>query len=250
MGPVYTISLSRKKLIAITASLTFLITGTAFGLSVGNSPDTGYLLCSNAKTHAVIYPAKLNCPPGYSNLQLGAKGPAGQDGAEGLQGPMGLTGPQGPSGSSISQDMLTSYFIPIASQDIVADGVTSGSNLKNVILAKILPTTLPFAAYNFVAHLSGFWADSALTQSSKPFVECYFQYSKNYPSGSERYGGAKADFVNWSGIYLHVYGDAWFTTSADDPIYLVCRTSGSIKGLVGSITASPAALMRIISSAN
>ena len=250
MSRVYTYSISRNKIIFVCTSLFLLVTGSAFGLSVGNSPDTGYLLCSNIKTHAVIYPAKLSCPSGYSNLQLGAQGPAGQSGSEGIQGSMGPVGPQGPSGSSISQDLLTSYFIPITSQDIVADGVTSGSNLKNVILAKILPTTLPFAAYNFVAHVRGLWADSALTQSEKPFVECYFQYSKSYPTGSERYGGAKADLVNWSGIFLNIYGDAWFTTSADDPIYLVCRTSGSIKGLAGSITASPSTLVRVISTAN
>ena len=92
MGRTFEFTVSRNKLILIAASFILFVGGSAYGFTVGNNPNTGYLLCANQKTHMVIYPAKLSCPSGYSNLALGAQGYDGQDGQPGLQGPQGLQG--------------------------------------------------------------------------------------------------------------------------------------------------------------
>jgi hypothetical protein len=85
----YTFKVSRNQLIGLVSSLLLLMSGVAYGISVDNTPANGYLLCANNKSHAVIYPGKLSCPVGYTQLELGAQGPAGQDGAQGPAGPAG-----------------------------------------------------------------------------------------------------------------------------------------------------------------
>lgn len=222
-----------------------LFSGSAFAINTytsDNTPENGYLLCANKSTKVVTFPNKLNCPSGTIALDLGAV--TGVEGPEGPQGPEGPEGPRGLTGSASSESTNSSYFLQVVSQDVIADGVTSGSNLKKFIAAKIGPNAMPFAAYSLAAHLSGNWADSALSQSSKPFIQCYFQYAKDYPDGSYRYGSGRAELSNWSGIAFTTFGDYWATASTDDSIYLVCKTSGSIKGLQGSISAYPYYLMR------
>ena len=214
MGSVYRISLSRKKLIALTASLTFLITGTAFGLSVGNNPDTGYLLCSNVKTHAVIYPAKPSCPSGYLNLALGARGSDGQDGAQGLPGES------------------TQWFWNIQPKDIVGSSSTTFAGLKKVILADIPPTKLSAKGwFQLRANLSGLWSTSTPSNS---YIQCYFQSASNYLSGAN-YGTADTNYTNWTGIYLTVWGDTNDYSLSQSDYYLVCATNGIITGLGGQI---------------
>ena len=65
---------------------------TAYGLSVNNTPEGGYLLCANTKTKAVIFPGTLKCPSGFKTLELGAQGPAGADGVNGTDGANGSNG--------------------------------------------------------------------------------------------------------------------------------------------------------------
>lgn len=75
---------------------------TAYGISVNNSPEGGYLLCANMKTKAVTFPGSLKCPSGFKNLELGAQGPAGADGANGVDGSNGANGLNGTNATDIS----------------------------------------------------------------------------------------------------------------------------------------------------
>ena len=146
MSHKYSFTVSRNQFIAICSVLILFVTGTAFGLSVGNSPNTGYLLCSNTKTHTVIYPAKLSCPSGYINLQLGAQGQHGQDG---LNGQPGAPGPQGASAVS-----GPNYLITAQPQNIVA-------SVQNKILVTLVKKSgIQPGWYSVDASVDGIFANT------------------------------------------------------------------------------------------
>jgi hypothetical protein len=243
-----------------------------------NTPDGGYLLCFNSKTKTVTYPGKLSCPTGTKALDLGAGwGKDGVDGVDGIQGPEGLqgiqgipgiqgpkgatgdtgptgftgptgprgftgaTGAQGPAGST-GTNTQQDYWKVIPRKDIVIDGtVTSWANAKTVVIATIAPKNLPLGYYRLEASLSGTWSTTVFGLSSKPMIYCSFQFKKIYDNkaGTFQYGGAKADFVSWTSFSLTPKGYAWFLTSTDDPIYLVCQTTGTLQDLGGQILATP-----------
>ena len=204
-----------------------------------NTPEGGYLLCFNSKTKAVTYPGKLSCPTGTKALDLGAGW--GEDGAEGLQGPQGIqgipgiqgvkgdTGPQGltgntgaqgargatgaPGSGSAGTNSQQNYWKIIPYKDIVVDGsITDWSNAKTVF-----------------------------DLSAKPMVKCYFQDKEDYDSksGSRQYGEGKADFVDWTSLSISMNGYAWFLASTDAPVYLVCKSTGTLQDFGGQIIATP-----------
>jgi len=73
--------------------------GGAYALTVANTPETGYLVCVNAKTKVVTYPGTLKCPKGNKVLQLGAQGLQGLPGPTGAPGASGVAGPSGSPGT-------------------------------------------------------------------------------------------------------------------------------------------------------
>lgn len=237
-----------------------------------NTPSGGYLLCFNSKTKAVTFPGTLSCPTGTKALDLGAsrgkdgaEGPQGPEGPQGIQGipglqgvrgdtgpkgatgdtgPRGLTGatgaqgPAGSGGTSIQQN----YYKKVPERDIVVDGtVTDFAKAKTVVMATISTKNLPFGYYSLEANLSGVWSTTVFDLSSKPMVRCYFQDKEDYDSksGSRQIGGANADFVDWTYLSLTVKGYAWFLALTDDPVYLVCSTTGTLQDFDGLINAVP-----------
>jgi hypothetical protein len=240
-----------------------------------NTPDGGYLLCFNSKTKAVTYPGKLSCPTGTKVLDFGAgwgedgaegpQGPQGPEGPQGIQGipglqgvrgdtgPKGLTGdvgPRGLTGSTGAQGPAGSggtstqqnYWKVVPDKDIVVDGtITDWSNAKTVVMATISPKNLPLGYFSLEANLSGVWSSTVFGLSSKPMINCYFQDKEDYDSKSGRrlFGEGKADFVAWTSLSLSVRGYAWFIASTDEPVYLVCKSSGTLQGFGGQIIATP-----------
>ena len=72
MGNKYSFSSRRswhKVLLGLVVGA-LLSGGTAYSLSVNNTPAGGYLLCYNIKTAAVTFPGKLNCPTGTKPLEV------------------------------------------------------------------------------------------------------------------------------------------------------------------------------------
>lgn len=231
MNRKYKFSISRNKMIVLVAALTLLVGSSAYGLSVGNTPASGYLLCANQRTHALIYPAKVVCPSGYSSIELGAQGAQGdpgQDGSQGLQGPMG---PQGPSGVS------TNWFGSIPSRDIVGTaGATTFTALKKTIIASISPSNLSGGSqYVVTADLAGSWASQT---SNGAYIQCYFQNASDYPNGSYNLGAASATNNTWTGIHLHISGYPSDSSLSKSNLYLVCATDGVVSGLVGFLNAT------------
>lgn len=233
MNRKYEFSISRNKMIFLVAAFTLLVGSSAYGLSVGNTPASGYLLCANQKTHALIYPAKVVCPSGYSSIELGAQGDPGdpgQDGSQGLQGPMG---PQGPSGVS------TEWFGSIPSRDIVGTpGSTTFAALKKTIIASISPSNLSGGGeYLLTADLAGSWASQT---SNGAYIECYFQNASDYPNGSYDLGSASATNNSWTAIRLHISSYPSDSSLSKSNLYLVCATDGVVSGLVGYLNATAA----------
>ena len=236
MNRKYEISVSRNKLISLVAALSVLIGGSAYGLSVGNSPSTGYLLCSNQKTHALIYTGKFTCPSGYSVLELGAQGANGQDGPQGPQGPSGIQGAQGPQGPS---GVNTNWYGAISSRDLVGTaGATTFSALKKTIMASISPANLSGGGnYVLTADLGGLWSNQS---SNGAYLDCYFQSASDYPDGSRYLGAATATYSSWTGINLHVSVYPSDSSLSKSNLYLVCATNGVVSGLVGYLNATGA----------
>lgn len=237
--PANAVKSSTKMLIGFVIGLvSFGSSAIAYGTFISdNTPEGGYLLCANSKTKAVTFPNKLSCPPGSIALDLGAV-----QGLEGPEGPQGAQGPQGPAGpaGTTSTTSNSNYFKRVNERDLVVDGVvTSSTNFKKVVMGSILPSDLPFGYYRLDAHMMGLWSESVFSLSSKPMINCYFQDKKDYDAGSNahQWGGAKADYVNWTGLQFNVQGYAWFLNSSDSPILLVCESSGSIKQFNGMIEA-------------
>jgi len=229
-----------------------------------NTPDGGYLLCFNSKTKAVTYPGKLSCPTGTKALDLGAgwgedgvdgvdgiQGPEGRQGIQGIPGiqgpkgstgdtgPTGLTGPTGPRGltgatgaqgpQGASGTGSKYYWIrnsdPI---DIVADGaINSSSAMVKKVMLTLKSTDVPSGTYKLSGYVIGFWADAADEGS---LLQCYFQSSSDYDSnGSQQWGRTSTERKSWNNVDINVSGD--WSTSLDNSMYLVCRTSGTLKTL-------------------
>ena len=237
-----------------------------------NTPNGGYLLCFNSKTKAVTFPGTLSCPTGTKALDLGAsrgkdgaEGPQGPEGPQGIQGipglqgvrgdtgPRGLTGeigPRGLTGATGAQGPIGpsetnsqgDYWKVIPNKGIVVDGtITNWGNAKTVVIATITPKNLPLGYYRLEANLKGLWSTTVFGLSSKPMISCYFQAKKDYDNKSNRFqwGGAKADYVSWTDFNLSSKGYAWFLASSDDPVYLVCETSGTLQDFGGQLLATP-----------
>jgi hypothetical protein len=234
VGRKYSLTISRNHLVVSLVGLLLFVSGTAYGISVGNTPDTGYLLCANQKTRALTYPGKLSCPTGTSPLALGAQGPAGQDGADGAQGPQGLQGPQGPQGPQGLSDSQQTWFWNIQPRDIVAPtAATNFAGLKKTIVADISKKNLTGSNwFSLRAVLQGIWAD---TSRPNAYVQCYFQDASAYPSGAIYYGSGSATNNTWTGINMVVYGDTSDYGLSQSDLYLVCATDGTISGLSGNI---------------
>lgn len=235
---------SRVRFIAgfIFASLFFGV--SAIAVNVNNTPEGGYLLCYNTSTKAVTFPGKLKCPKGTSPLELGAEGQPGQDGVDGSdgfngatgatgatgpQGPQGPTGPRGPSGATT---VLWQSFKDV---DIVAEGnITSGSQMVKKILMTLDPKVLPLGYNKIVAHLNGGWADSA---SNGDVVDCFFQDDSDYQknTGETRWGATMDSYADWNYFNFSVFGDILVTSTSAGKLHLICRTSGTIRGLNGMV---------------
>jgi hypothetical protein len=237
-----------------------------------NTPSGGYLLCYNSKTKAVTFPGTLSCPNGTKALDLGAsrgkdgaqgeqgpQGPQGIQGIPGLQGVRGDTGPkgstgdtgprgltgatgaQGPAGPSGASSGGKIYWGVSASPiDIVADGqINSGSQMVRKIMFTLKSSDVPVGYYTLIGHITGNWADSADDGS---LVQCYFQNSTFYDSNSTsaQWGRASSERKNWNSVEMNVLGD--WSTSTDAVMYLVCRTSGTLKGLNVEVDAQSASI--------
>lgn len=226
-----------------------------------NTPSGGYLLCFNSKTKAVTYPGTLSCPSGTKALDLGAgwgedgidglQGPVGPQGIQGIPGiqgpkgstgdtgPTGFTGPTGPRGftgatgpqgaQGPSGTGSKYYWIKNSSSiDIVADGaINSGSTMVKKIMLTLKSTDVPSGTYKLNGYVIGLWADAADEGS---LLQCYFQSSSDYDSnGSQQWGRTSTERKSWNNVDINVSGD--WSTSLDSTMHLVCRTSGTLKGL-------------------
>ncbi len=186
-----------------------------------NTPENGYLLCANLKTKAVTFPNKLSCPSGTKALDLGA--------VTGVEGPEGPEGPQGPPGLAGISSGGKFYWTSNANTiDIVADGtINSSSSMVKKIMMTLKSSDLPSGYYRLTGHVLGQWADSADEGS---LVQCYFQSSTDYDAnGSQQWGRVSAERQSWNNVNLNVLGD--WSTSSVSTMYLICRTSGTLKGL-------------------
>jgi hypothetical protein len=221
-----------------------LFSGSAIALNnyvSDNTPENGYLLCANNKTKAVTFPNKLSCPSGTTALDLGAV--TGVEGPEGPTGPQGYTGPQGPAGPAGSAAASTGgkvyWGTSPSSIDIVADGsINSSSAMVRKIMYTLRSSDVTPGYYKLFAHVSGLWGEGARTGSK---VQCYFQTPANYTSdGGYKWGEASTERDSWNGVELNIFGD-WSST-ADSSMYLVCRTSGTLKGLDVEVEATSATI--------
>jgi hypothetical protein len=236
-----------------------------------NTPSGGYLLCFNSKTKAVTFPGTLSCPSGTKGLDLGAgwgedgaEGPEGPQGNQGIQGipgiqgpkgatgdtgPTGFTGPTGPRGFTGATGAqgeagkagkaadTSQYFWALTPVDVIGNqSATTFAGLKKKVLAKITSANLNGkGSYDIHAYIGGIWDSSAKTNS---YLNCYFEYSTDYPNTAGQYGAASADYNNWTGIQLAVFGSTSDYSLANKDLYLVCATNGNIKSLSGYMTAS------------
>jgi hypothetical protein len=202
-----------------------------------NTPEGGYLLCANNKTKAVTFPNKLSCPSGTTALDLG--GVAGEPGAEGPEGPAG------PAGTSNVGKVY--WTVNPSTFDIVADGtINSTSSMVKKILLTLKSSDVPNGYYRLSANISGQWADSADTGS---LVQCYFQTSSDFDAGGgNQFGKAATERKSWNNVQMNVLGD--WSTSTTSTMYLVCRTSGTLKGLQVQVELESAILAGKIGSAS
>jgi hypothetical protein len=207
-----------------------------------NTPENGYLLCANLKTKAVTFPNKLTCPSGTKALDMGAV--TGVEGPEGPQGPQGYTGPQGPqgpAGSSAASTVGKVYWgVSPSSVDIVADGtINAASSMVRKIMYTLKAGDVSSGYYQLSGVISGLWGDSA---SRGSLLTCYFQGEEDYKKdGSTRWGQVATERKSWNNVDLVVSGD-WLS-SADSQMHLVCKTSGTLKGLSVQVEATSALLV-------
>jgi hypothetical protein len=207
-----------------------------------NTPENGYLLCANLKTKAVTFPNKLTCPSGTKALDMGAvtgvEGPEGPMGPQGYSGPQGPQGLQGPAGSSAASIVGKVYWgVSSSSVDIVADGtINAASGMVRKIMYTLKSSDIPSGYYQLSGVISGLWGDSA-NQGS--LLKCYFQGDNDYKTdGGTRWGQVATERKSWNNVNMVVSGD--WSTSSDSLMYLVCKTSGTLKGLNVQVEATSA----------
>ena len=123
--------------------------------------------------------------------------------------------------------------------DIVADGtINSTTSMVRKIMLTLKSSDLPSGYYRLEGHITGLWADSADVGS---LAQCYFQSSTEYDAnGSRRWGTAATERKSWNNVNMNVLGD--WSTSLENTIYLVCRTSGTLKGLQVQVDLQTSAL--------
>ena len=219
-----------SKFIAGVIAGAVLFSGSAIALNnyvSDNTPENGYLLCANLKTKAVTFPNKLTCPSGTKALDMGAV--TGVEGPEGPEGRQGEQGPQGPAGISATSNVGKVYWgISKSSVDIVADGaINSSSAMVRKIMFTLKSSDVPPGYYQLQGFISGLWGDAAAQGS---LLKCYFQNDVAYKAeGSTKWGQVATERMSWNNVNLVVSGD-WFS-SVESQIHLVCRTSGTLKGL-------------------
>ena len=230
-----------SKFIAGVIAGAVLFSGSAIALNnyvSDNTPENGYLLCANNKTKAVTFPNKFSCPSGSTALDLGAM--TFTEGPQGPMGPQGYTGPQGPAGpAGLSTGGKVYWGTSPSRIDIVADGsINSSSAMVRKIMYTLRSSDVTPGYYKLFAHVSGLWGEGARTGSK---VQCYFQTPANYTSdGGYKWGEASTERDSWNGVELNIFGD-WSST-ADSSMYLVCRTSGTLKGLDVEVEATSATI--------
>ena len=244
----------RHLLIGVVAGM-FLTASASYGVSVVNTPNTGYVICANSKTGVLSYTGKLLCLDGAKALTLGtqgpfsdvkalkaqgAQGPQGPQGAQGPQGPQGAQGPQGPQGPQGAQgpqgfsDHSAEYFWHISALDIAGQaGVTTFAGLTKKILAEMGPSNLVGGGnYQLKADIGGHWASQT---NAHAYLRCYFQDAKDYPNGVSYLGAASATYDSWAEFDMQVSGMPSDYSLGLSHIYLVCATNGVISGLTGNI---------------
>lgn len=224
-----------------------LFSGSAYAVTnyvSDNTPEKGYLLCASKTTKAVTFPNKLTCPSGTIALDMGAAtgmdGAAGTDGTNGYNGINGSTGPAGPAGpAGLSSEGKLYWGISSSPIDIVADGtINSASTMIKKIMYTLKATDLPKSYYKLHGVVNGHWGDSAARGS---LLSCYFQSDADYKiDGSYQWGMASVEKESWNSATLNIFGD-WFP-SLDSLMYLVCRTSGTLKGLNVEVEASTSSI--------
>lgn len=183
--------------------------------AVYNDPYTGYVLCVNKSTKLVTYPAKLKCPSGFKKLELGAQG------ADGAPGPAGVS---------------TIKWAHSAAFDIVADGyISSGKDMARKVLMHIDGNAFGSGWVSLTARIYGFWSDEA---KDGDLIQCYFQHPTSYVQNSESrfLGVAEEENINWNSINLTVNS---MVIQQGVNVYLVCRTSGTVKELRAYVEAIP-----------
>lgn len=160
----------------------------------------------------------------------GSTGDKGATGAQGDTGPRGFTGATGAQGAQGPSGTGSKYYWSKNSStiDIVADGaINSGSTMVKKIMLTLKSTDVPSGLYKLSGHVIGLWADAADEGS---LLQCYFQSSSDYDSnGSQQWGRTSTERKSWNNVDINVSGD-WYT-SLNSTMYLVCRTSGTLKGL-------------------
>ena len=173
----------------------------------------------------------------------GADGKDGVNGKDGINGKDGVPGIAGPRGADGVSNSVLQYKL-LDQKDIVVDGSISELNKgKKVILGSFSAKDFGLGAFQLEAYLEGNWSDSALNRQS--IIKCYFQRKKDYDSagttslGGYSYGAAETQYNSWNTVTLTVNGDDWWLSQTDDPTYLVCVATGSIKGLDGLVKAFP-----------
>jgi len=235
LSPVELLKSSSKLIIGIViGAVAFGGTAIAYSnFTSDNTPEGGYLLCANSKTKAVTFPNKLSCPPGTVPLDLGAS-----QGVEGPEGPEGPVGPQGPAGASTGTKVY--WTNNSGNIDIVADGsINSSSSMVRKVMLTLKSSDVPSGYYRLTGHVTGLWADSANVGS---LVSCFFQNSSDYDAnGNQQWGRASTERKSWNNVDLNVLGD--WSTSIASTMYLVCRTSGTLKGLAVEVDLELTSLM-------
>lgn len=232
---------SRAFFAVLGAIFAFTATGAvAANYGAENTPETGYVLCVSKSTKQVTFPGKLTCPKGTTALEMGAQG------AEGPQGWIGPTGPQGPAGPAAPASPL--YAASIPSTDIVADGyISSGSQMVKKVLFAIAANPTTSAMNEFDAYISGTWAGSTRLDS---LIDCYFQGQSAYlgKTGRSFWGSASDQYTSWNSFDLHVHATSW-SKIENEPLLLICQTSGSVKDVSGFIYGKAAGTWTTLPSA-
>lgn len=206
--------------------------GTALAVNVGNTPESGYLLCYNVSTKSVIYPGTLKCPKGTKPLELGAQGQPGQDGLDGLNGSNGRDGLNGKDGNT-----SITYNAYIKSQDVVVTDLIKG---KRVIVLKgsdLVSASATVNSYLLDANIDVYFP-STTTSSSDKWAYCAWRDAKDWATSTQLYGEADSAQIygtNFTSARLDVRAVVSLSTTNDK--YLTCTLYGTGQITGGYVTA-------------